>query len=195
MKTTKVVNLYAGPGTGKSTTAAALFAELKYRGVNCEYVQEVAKWATWESRGQRFFSDQMRITAEQCYLQNILKGQVDIIITDSPVFVGSIYHDQSYPISALRACMVQTYEQYDNLDVFLVRDPSRGYNSSGRSQTEAEAIQKDKEMLMVMDTVLPFYEKVNFSRTAPMEIIDKMIERRWHVTVPSILNYVEPSSP
>jgi replication-associated recombination protein RarA len=28
---TKVINLFGGPGTGKSTTAAALFAELKFR--------------------------------------------------------------------------------------------------------------------------------------------------------------------
>ena len=48
MKRTKIVNLYGGPGTGKSTTAAALFAEMKIRGVNCEYIQEYAKDKAWE---------------------------------------------------------------------------------------------------------------------------------------------------
>lgn len=45
---TKVINLYGGPGTGKSTTAGALFAEMKFRGINCEYVQEYAKDKAWE---------------------------------------------------------------------------------------------------------------------------------------------------
>lgn len=39
----KVINLYGGPGTGKSTTAAMLFAKMKLAGFNCEYVPEFAK--------------------------------------------------------------------------------------------------------------------------------------------------------
>jgi len=38
---TLVVNLYGGPGTGKSTTAAATFAELKMAGINCELVSSI----------------------------------------------------------------------------------------------------------------------------------------------------------
>lgn len=193
MARTKVVNLYAGPGTGKSTTAAALFAELKYRGVNCEYVQEVAKWATWEGRGDKFFADQMRITAEQAYLQNILKDQVDIIITDSPVFLGAVYHDRDYPVAALTACMIQTYEMYDNLDILLVRNPNRGYNTKGRSQTENEAKQKDRELELLLNTMVKEYEKLDFSRETPNKIIDLMIARNWHLSVPAIQN-VEPSN-
>lgn len=52
---TKVINLYGGPGTGKSSTAGMLFAHLKLRGVNCEYVQEYAKDAAWEGRPKKFF--------------------------------------------------------------------------------------------------------------------------------------------
>lgn len=40
MNKPRIVNIFAGPRTGKSTTATALFAELKYHGVNCEYVPE-----------------------------------------------------------------------------------------------------------------------------------------------------------
>ena len=38
-----VVNLFGGPGCGKSTTAAWLFNQLKERGINCEYVTEFPK--------------------------------------------------------------------------------------------------------------------------------------------------------
>jgi adenylate kinase family enzyme len=30
----KVINLFAGPGAGKSTTAAALFSKMKWKGYN-----------------------------------------------------------------------------------------------------------------------------------------------------------------
>jgi hypothetical protein len=43
MEKTILVNLYAGPGTGKSTMAANVFSELKWMGVNCELALEFAK--------------------------------------------------------------------------------------------------------------------------------------------------------
>ena len=45
-----VINLYGGPGTGKSTTAAHVFALLKQRDVNAELVREYAKDIVWEGR-------------------------------------------------------------------------------------------------------------------------------------------------
>ena len=35
-KDTFVINLFGGPGSGKSTMRARIFSELKYLGVNCE---------------------------------------------------------------------------------------------------------------------------------------------------------------
>jgi hypothetical protein len=48
MKNTLLVNLYAGPGAGKSTGAAYIFAKLKMAGVDCEYVSEYAKDRVWQ---------------------------------------------------------------------------------------------------------------------------------------------------
>ena len=47
-KSTIVVNLFAGPGAGKSTGAAYIFSKLKMAGVDAEYVTEFAKDKTWE---------------------------------------------------------------------------------------------------------------------------------------------------
>lgn len=56
-----VINLFAGPGAGKSTTAARLFSTLKLRGKNAELVQEFAKGAAWEKRSQKLFACQPSI--------------------------------------------------------------------------------------------------------------------------------------
>ena len=40
MKNTLIVNLFGGPGTGKSTLMARIFSELKVQGYDCEMVTE-----------------------------------------------------------------------------------------------------------------------------------------------------------
>lgn len=189
MKQTKVVNLYSGPGVGKSTTAAAVFAELKYCGVNCEYVQEPAKWASWERRGEKYFKDQVYLFAEQNWKFGILKDEVDIIVTDSPLFLGDVYKQIDFAFPSLRSMMVEAWKLYDNLDVFLVRDLNRGYNTAGRSQDEAAAIEKDHQVKTLLDTVLPHYKTLEFSRDTPNQIIEEMILRGWHHTIPALLNH------
>lgn len=33
-----VINFFAGPSSGKSTTAAYVFSQLKLNGISCEYI-------------------------------------------------------------------------------------------------------------------------------------------------------------
>ena len=40
---TKVISFFGSPGTGKSTTSAGLFYEMKNRDISCELVNEYAK--------------------------------------------------------------------------------------------------------------------------------------------------------
>ena len=44
---TYFVNIFAGPGAGKSTLAAGLFWYMKQRGEKCELVREFAKELVW----------------------------------------------------------------------------------------------------------------------------------------------------
>ena len=52
MKNTIIVNLFGGPGTGKSTGAAYIFSQLKLAGIDCEFVSEFAKDKVWERRSE-----------------------------------------------------------------------------------------------------------------------------------------------
>ena len=42
-----IIQLYAAPGSGKSTGAAYIFSKLKMAGVNAELVTEFAKDKVW----------------------------------------------------------------------------------------------------------------------------------------------------
>jgi hypothetical protein len=87
---TKVINLFGGSGIGKSTTAAHLFAEMKYRGLHCELVREYVKMWAWQGKKVGPF-DQMYLLGKQSKYESILYGNVDYIVTDSPLLLCPIY--------------------------------------------------------------------------------------------------------
>jgi hypothetical protein len=87
---TTLINLWGGPGSGKSTTAAAVFAAMKMRGISCELVREYVK--TWAWRGEKIGEfDDVYITAKQLRDESALYGKVEYIVTDSPLSLGQLY--------------------------------------------------------------------------------------------------------
>lgn len=171
---TKVVNLYGGPGTGKSTTAAALFSELKFRGVNCEYVQEYAKDKAWEFGTDhlgvpKVFQAQEYIFGKQHFRMRRCAQDVDVIITDSPLLLGLIYTPENFPLPSLSNVIREAYHLYDNLDIFLVRN--KPYNAKGRFQTEDQARQLDIEIKHLLDAEKIPYHTVAAGRDSIEQII------------------------
>ena len=61
-----VINLFGGPGCGKSTQAAYIFSRLKMLGLNCELVTEFAKDKTWE-HNSKALSCQPYVFGKQSY--------------------------------------------------------------------------------------------------------------------------------
>ena len=179
----KMVNLYAGPGTGKSTTAAALFAELKYRGVNCEYIQEYAKDNAWEGRGPKIFQAQEYIFGKQHFRVARTIDEVELIVTDSPLLLSLVYTPKDFYLPSLRLVVKEAYNRYNNLDVFLQRAPfsEKAYQQKGRHQTAEEAIEKDKEIRQMLYDQYINYTLVPFSRQAPHVIIELMNAKGWNI--------------
>lgn len=148
---TKVINLFGGPGVGKSTTAAGLFCELKYRDIKCELVTEYAKDMTYENRGN-ILADQLYILAKQNRRVQRLVGIVDYIITDSPIIIGLMYMPKNY-FTNFAPLVWQMFNSYNNINFFLNR--KKAYQTYGRNQTEEEAKQIDVALqsLLVVNKV------------------------------------------
>jgi len=128
-----VVNLFAGPGTGKSTTATGVFSILKLNGVNCEYVPEFAKDLTWEERSKTL-QNQIYLFGKQYHRMWRLFDQVDVIITDAPFILGLVYG--IFDLSMIQV-MMGRFVECNNLNFFLRR--TKPYNPKGRNQTLEEA--------------------------------------------------------
>ena len=56
-----IINIYGGPGVGKSTGAAMIFAKMKMLGINCELVTEYAKTLTYEKRFEILQENQLYV--------------------------------------------------------------------------------------------------------------------------------------
>lgn len=145
----KVINLFGGPGTGKSTTAAGLFHIMKLRECNVELVTEYAKDLTWEKRHD-VLGDQLYILAKQARRLTRLDGQVDFVVTDSPLLLGLIYQQDTYFPNTFAPFLLDVWNSFDNIN-FLLRRVKK-YNPIGRNQTEegAKEIDGDVERMLKM---------------------------------------------
>lgn len=143
MKKPIVVNLFAGPGAGKSTAVAYIFSQLKMKGVNCELITEFAKDKTWE-KNYSALKCQEYVFGKQSYKMDRCRDQVDVIITDSPLPLGVFYNQNPVLGRHYESLVMDVFNTYDNLNFFINR--TRPYNPVGRNQTEEEAKEIDNRI-------------------------------------------------
>lgn len=165
MKKTLVVSLFAGPGTGKSTTAAQVFAHLKMAGVNAELVTEYAKEWAWQRREVTSL-DQFYLFGKQLHRESRLYGKVDVIVTDSSPAISAFYAAKyTSPCIAEAVATsvhaVRAEREADYLDIQLVR--TKPYNPAGRYQTEEQAKAIDNELATFVERELGLDLQVGFS--------------------------------
>lgn len=155
----RVINIFGGPGAGKSTTAAGLFYEMKKRRLEVELVTEYAKDMTWEGRSN-VLTDQLYVLAKQNRrLHRLRNHNVDWVISDSPLFLGLIYAQSDY-FSNFKPFLMEVFNSYDNVNVLLNRDFE--YNPVGRNQTAEEAVGIDTRLRSLLsDNEVPYHQFTN----------------------------------
>lgn len=175
---TLVVNLFAGPGTGKSTNAAAIFAHLKQNGIKAEIVHEFAKDLVWEDR-RSALKYQPFIFGKQSYHIHRLLGKVDVVVTDSPILLAShIYGGDGLGDAALalRELGIATFREWSTMNFFLKRDLAvHPFVQAGRTQDEKESTRLDRRIEIML-----LAEEIEFD-TVPMsnpQLLAERIEQR-----------------
>lgn len=155
---TKFINLAAGPGTGKSTTAAGLFYRLKSMGINAELVTEYAKDRVW-SEDFKTLGLQPYMSGKQLMRQYKLLGNVEVAVTDSPIIFSLLYKGFGC-VDGFDEVIVKQFNLFNNVTFLLKRDPlEHPYNPKGRTQTESEAIILDQQIIEVLDRYdIPYHE-------------------------------------
>ncbi len=160
---TLVVNLFGGPGTGKSTTCAGTFAELKLRGVNCEMAIEHAKELVGGNNTDPLKDQHYMFGMQHQIIFRLVDGTpIEVVVTDCPLLMSLVY-GENLP-NDFKESVVKAYNEFNNLNVFLQR--IKPYNPTGRVHTEEESLVIDGKLPRILDFLgeeyhtLPADEKV-----------------------------------
>ena len=146
---TLVVNLFGGPGTCKSTGAAYIFSQLKLKGIDTELVTEFAKDKVWE-KDVEVFKNQAYLFGKQSFRQTRCDGQVQVIVTDSPLPLSIIYNKDSRLTENFNLTVLDMFNSFTNFNIFLKR--VKEYNPNGRFQTEAESDELSLQIKNMLET-------------------------------------------
>jgi hypothetical protein len=169
-----LVNLFGGPGAGKSTGAAYIFSQLKMAGVNAELVTEFAKDKVWEGN-KEVFKNQAYIFGKQYFKISRCADKVDVIITDSPLLLSIVYNDNPVLGDSFNETVKNVFSSFNSMNYILSRE--KEYNPVGRNQTESEAKEVDVQVRAMLDQEKIPYEVVAGNELGYDYIVDRVLEQ------------------
>lgn len=162
-KNTLVVNLYAGPGAGKTTCAWLIAGELKKRNIVTEYVSEYAKELVWDKRFALLdgsYENQMQVIKEQEHRLSRLRGSVEVIVTDSPLLMSNMYIKERQ--EEYEKTVRDMYEHYNNFNLFINR--GEHFEKEGRMHNLQESRGIDNQIKQYLDAKHIYYGNYYHSR-------------------------------
>ena len=168
-----LVNLYGGPGSGKSTGAAYIFSKLKMAGVNAELVTEFAKDKVWEE-SKAVFENQAYIFGKQYFRISRCANKVDVVVTDSPLLLSIIYNKDEVLGESFNNVVANVADSFASLDYIIKR--VKPYNPIGRFQTESESNEITDEIKRLLERQSIVYAEVPGNTEGYDEIVETVLE-------------------
>lgn len=144
-----ILNLYSGPGAGKSTTAAYLFAALKAKNIRTELVGEFAKELIYLGNEVQLVNQVYIMGSQYRKLKDLERHNIQVAISDSPLLLQLVYCRNKTYYQEISALIKKLNSEFDNVDVYIER--CNPYQTYGRVNTEQEAIELDKLVKESMD--------------------------------------------
>jgi len=167
----KVINLFGGPGSGKSTTAAGLFYKMKLQHRSVELVSEYAKKLLYANRLEYMLDQQEYIFAKQNQLLHTLRDRVDYAITDSPLLLSNVYvSDDWVCVDQFRDLVIATFNTYDNINIVLQRPEE--FQQYGRRHNKAESEVIDGEVIKMVKGCVIDYRVFECNETVVDDILN-----------------------
>lgn len=162
-----VVNIFGGPGAGKSTIAAGVFSEIKQLGIETEYIPEFAKVLAWSNRILDM-RKQLYVFAKQEYMLETLRQQpLDVVVTDAPLPTSLAYVTHDY-YTSFPTLVMEVFNRYKNMNFFL--EHRHPYSQVGRIQDREAAHAVAKRVReMLEERNIPYMSTANES--SPIDFI------------------------
>lgn len=155
------VNIYGGPGCGKSTRINYIASILKLNGILCEVCSEFAKDEIHKGCSDNL-KDQKYIFGNQQHLLKKLTEIYPIIINDGTL-MNCIMYDLSGD-NEFHNVIYKTYKEFNNLNYFIERDKDIKFVQEGRVHSYEESLEKDKEILKILEKYDESYESFDVKK-------------------------------
>ena len=147
-----IINLYAGPGAGKSTTAAGIFHLMKLGGFKVELITEYAKQLVYSDRKHTFEAQEYIFAKQLSKIRDLQRNNIEWAVTDSPLLLSMVYPkdfmgdfwDQGL-IDSFSNFVYLVNNKYNNINYFIER--RKLYQKFGRHHTEEESKELDTRVL------------------------------------------------
>lgn len=173
-KNTYIINFISGPGNGKTTMSALLFAKLKLIRFIVEFCPEYPKILVWK-KDYDTLNNQYIVTKTQYDLLKQINGTVDFIVTDGPLVHGLYYNrhnkDNTSNIDKTEEFILKCYNEFNNINIFLERGNFE-YETQGRIQSEDES----KEIDVILKHMLKACKIPFKCFNASVDNIDNIVE-------------------
>lgn len=175
----KVINIFGGPGVGKSTIAAEIFVKMKKNNFSIELKTEYVKDLIYQDRFLEIESDQFYILAKQNHKLNVmLRKKIEYVVTDSPLMIQTVYN-RCFDRRIFDNTALYLHNLYENINILLVRNPNYLYEKTGRLQDQLEEAQKyDVLIKNMLDHFNIQYFTFENNLKVSDQIISKVLELR-----------------
>ena len=167
---TLVVNLFGGPSSRKSTMCGGIFFDLKTMGINCEIATEHAKDIIYD-KDLDSIHDQIYLFGNQFHRINRLLGEVDVILTDSPLLLQPIYDKYKRP--TFEKLVIEEHKKLRNYNVVLKR--SGKHDPKGRIHNLTQSVEIDRRILDLLDKYNECYETFDGTPVGKSKIVNKIV--------------------
>jgi len=177
----KLINLFGGPGIGKSGVAAGITYKMKKKHINVNNPYEFPKRLAWDNNIPAI-SDQLYVFANQhrgiaeCY------GKVDYIVIDSPILFSTIYHryyTKGYPAEmygkVFHDMVIDLHRRYSSINILLERGETK-HNDEERFQNYKQSVEIDDLCKKVLDETGSKYYSVKVNGDSVKNIM-KIIKK------------------
>lgn len=172
----KLINLFGGPGIGKSGIASGITYKLKKKHISCNNPYEFPKRLAWDNNIPAI-KDQLYVFANQHRGIAESYGKVDYIVIDSPILFSTIYHTyytEGYPAEfygqPFHDLVIDLHKKYDNINILLDRGDGV-HNDDERFQNLDESIVIDKLCKKILDDNAIPYHTIKVGKNTVKEIM------------------------
>lgn len=176
-----VVNLFGGPGIGKSTLSAELFCLLKKLGLEAAQVGEYVKDCIQAGRLEEL-DNELYIFAEQARrLRRLDSVDCDVAICDWPLLMAVVYNSMNFPgePESFPDVVFEEFIQYDNLNFQIMRTlPMEQYSMTGRVHGPVDALIIDGKINTMLKKTCTANTTINIANsTLAVEIIKRKLAK------------------